>query len=92
MRKPRRSHASQVPATLPPSDSDSTPDMPFEEGARDELEPDLRHRMISEMAYRLYADRGFADGYDMDDWLTAEEEVDHVLINRREDGTSIERG
>jgi hypothetical protein len=57
------------------------PDMPFEEGVHDELDPDLRHRLISEAAYHLYAERGFGDGYDMDDWLQAEAQVDHTILN-----------
>jgi predicted acyl esterase len=52
--------------------------MPFEGGAHDAIDQDLRHRMISEAAYRLYAERGYADGYDLDDWLEAEAQVDHV--------------
>lgn len=56
-------------------------DRPFEEGAHDALDPDLRHRMISEAAYALYAQRGYVDGFDVDDWLTAEAEVDHILLD-----------
>jgi len=58
----------------------SPPDQPFAEGARDTIDPDLRHRMISEAAYQLYAERGYSDGYDVDDWLAAEAEVDHLLL------------
>ena len=54
------------------------PDTPFEEGVHDALDPDLRHRMISEAAHHLYAQRGYADGYDLDDWLQAEAQVDHM--------------
>ncbi len=56
-------------------------DQPFEEGAHDMIDADLRHRMISEAAYHHYAERGYEDGYDLDDWLQAEAEVDHLLIN-----------
>jgi hypothetical protein len=63
------------------------PDQPFAEGARDTLDPDLRYRMISEAAYRLYAERGYADGSDVDDWLAAEAEVDHLLLNPDESAT-----
>jgi hypothetical protein len=62
-------------------EQDVMPDTPFEEGARDSLDPDLRHRMISEAAYHLYTQRGYADGYDLDDWLQAEAQVDHVTIS-----------
>jgi hypothetical protein len=62
-------------------DSDVMPDMPFEEGAHDAVDPDLRHRMISEAAYYLYAQRGYEDGYDVDDWLQAEAQIDHIITN-----------
>jgi len=91
MARPKRRHDTRVAATLLPVDSESTLDMPFEEGLRDQLDPNLRQRMISEAAYSLYAQRGYVDGYDVDDWLQAEEHVDHVLLNRRVSGTSVER-
>jgi hypothetical protein len=55
-------------------------DQPFAEGALDTVAPDLRHRMISEAAYRRDVERGYSDGDDFDDWL--ETEVDHLLVNR----------
>ena len=55
-------------------------DTPFEEGVHDKLDPDLRHRMISEAAYHLYAQRGYIDGYHLDDWLQAEAQIDHVSL------------
>ncbi len=64
--------------------ADADPDQPFVEGAHDILDPDLRHRLISEAAYRLYLERGCAEGYELDDWLQAETEVDHLLLNPRE--------
>ncbi len=57
------------------------PDQPFAEGAQDAIDPDLRHRLISETAYGHYIERGYAEGYDVDDWLLAEAEVDHLLLN-----------
>jgi hypothetical protein len=62
---------------------DEAPDQPFAEGAQDMIDPDLRHRMVSEAAYHCYVERGYADGFDQDDWLQAEAEVDHVLLNRQ---------
>jgi hypothetical protein len=38
--------------------------------------PDVRHRLISEVAYRFYAERGYVDGHDLDDWLRAEVALD----------------
>jgi hypothetical protein len=71
--RPRRASTKSI-------DND-VPDMPFQEGAHDELDSDLRHRLISEAAYFLYAQRGFLDGYDQDDWLQAETQVDNAILN-----------
>lgn len=62
---------------------DTLPDQPFAEGAKDAIDPDLRHRLISETAYWHYVEPNYADGYDLDDWLQAEAEVDHLLLNPR---------
>jgi hypothetical protein len=77
-----RIHPRSVPSVIPESDIEQAPDQPFAEGAHDEIDPDLRHRMISEVAYRLYAERNYAEGGDFDDWLQAEADVDHLLLNR----------
>lgn len=50
-------------------DIDDTPD----------IEPEVRYRMISEAAYHRYLDRGCVDGYDVDDWLSAEADVEREL-------------
>jgi hypothetical protein len=76
-----------VPIIELESESEQLPDQPFAEGGQDGLDADLRHRMISEAAFHRYAERGYADGYDMDDWLQAEAEVDHLLLNRESDET-----
>jgi len=54
--------------------------------SRTEIDPDVRYRMISEAAYRLYEARGFEDGYDMEDWLAAEAGVDGLIARRRSEG------
>jgi Protein of unknown function (DUF2934) len=79
-------HPQSVP--IPPStdDPDAAPDQPFAEGAQDAIDADLRHRMISEAAYHRYTERGYADGYDLDDWLQAEAQVDHLLLNGQGQG------
>jgi len=71
-----------VPIIEQESESEELPDQPFAEGSQDTIDPDLRHRMISEAGYRRYTERGYAEGYDLDDWLQAEAEVDHLLLNR----------
>jgi hypothetical protein len=73
-----RNHPRAIP--IAPQDSVAEAEMPFAEGSNDQLDPDLRHRLISERAYARYCERDYADGYDLDDWLEAEAEVDHVTI------------
>jgi hypothetical protein len=46
------------------------------------MDDDLRHRMISEAAYNLYAQRGYVGGFEVDDWLQAEAEVGRILSAR----------
>ncbi len=67
------------PAILQPLDGQAETDHPFAEGARDEVDPDLRQRLISNAAFELYAQRGFVDGHDVDDWLCAEARIDHLI-------------
>jgi hypothetical protein len=74
-------HPRSAPIISPEAEADQELDQPFVEGAHDAIDPDLRHRMISEVAYHRYTNRGYADGYDVDDWLQAEAEVDHLLLN-----------
>ena len=75
-------HASaRFPFIANEADADLPPDQRFPDGVIDAIDPDLRYRMISEAAYRRYAERGYEDGYDQDDWLEAEEDVDHFLRN-----------
>ena len=42
----------------------------------------LRHDMITLAAYHRSAERGFAPGYELDDWLAAERDVDATLRSR----------
>lgn len=35
----------------------------------------MRHRLIEAAAYRRAAERNFAPGHELEDWLTAEQEV-----------------
>jgi hypothetical protein len=54
-------------------------DAPIEEDTKGEIGGELRHRMISEAAYQIYAERGYVDGLELDDWLQAEAEIDRSL-------------
>jgi len=42
---------------------------------RESLSASLRHEEIALRAYRLYVSRGYLDGFDVQDWLQAEQEV-----------------
>ena len=75
-------HPRSVPSLAEEAAEAAMPEQPFQEGAHDIVDPDLRHRMISEVAFGLYAQRGFTDGYDVDDWLAAEQQVDHLRLRR----------
>ncbi len=82
-RHPDPAHHTGHPRTvaiLEDAEFEAEADQPFEEGSHDQIDADLRHRLISEAAFELYQRRGFADGYDLDDWLQAEEQVDHLLL------------
>ena len=70
---------SEHPRSVATIEEEPPREQPFVEGAQDSIDVDLRHRMISEEAYRLYAARGYIDGYDVDDWLQAEASIDHLL-------------
>ncbi len=49
------------------------------EAARVDLSADVRRSMIAENAYLRAERRGFAPGYETEDWLAAEAEVDALL-------------
>ena len=82
-------HPKALPIVADEPEAERVPDQPFAEGAHDAIDPDLRHRLISEAAYRRYAERNYEEGYDIDDWLQAEADVDHLLVDRT---VSRERG
>ena len=65
--------------TIPESEGKPESEAVFSEDARAEMDDDLRHRIISEAAYNLYAQRGYVDGFEVDDWLQAESEVGRIL-------------
>lgn len=43
------------------------------------VSPEERYKMIASAAYFLSEHRGFARGYEMQDWITAEAEIDAKL-------------
>jgi hypothetical protein len=44
-----------------------------------EISPDARRNMIAEAAYLRAERRGFEPGYELEDWIAAESEVDSLL-------------
>lgn len=46
------------------------------------IERDQRHAMIAQHAYYLAAERGFEPGHELDDWLTAERNVEQVSASQ----------
>lgn len=45
------------------------------------LDPEQRRAMIAESAYYKAEHRGFASGYEVEDWLAAETEIDSELAH-----------
>lgn len=45
------------------------------------VEQTMRHAMITEAAYYRAQRRGFAPGYELDDWLAAEIEINEMVVN-----------
>ena len=65
------------------AETEQFPEQPFAEGAKDELDPELRYRVISEVAFHRQAQRGYDEGYERDDWLEAEADLDHIVIGAK---------
>lgn len=51
-------------------------DSSLDTGSSDNITPEERARMIADTAYYRAQARGFEDGYELEDWLQAESEVD----------------
>jgi hypothetical protein len=64
------------------SESSESPTATASQGG---IDAETRHRMISEAAYRLYVQRGYLEGFELEDWLQAEAEVDGQLGNHSEE-------
>jgi hypothetical protein len=83
--RPAGQHPHSVATIAPQGETERLPDQPFVEGAQDELDSDLRHRLISEAAFHRQTERGYDEGYDRDDWLEAEAAIDHIIVGTEPD-------
>jgi len=79
-RRPAPRHPRDV-STLLLEPEAGAPDQPFAQGVADELDPDLRHRLVSEAAFLHQVERGYNSDYEDDDWGDAASEVDHLNLN-----------
>jgi Protein of unknown function (DUF2934) len=80
---PAAQHPRSVATITLEAEAEQYPEQPFAEGLKDELDPELRYRVISEAAFHRQAQRGYDEGYERDDWLDAEAEVDHIVIGAK---------
>jgi outer membrane protein TolC len=56
--------------------------------AGEKLETEELHERIAQRAYQLYETRGRVDGYDVQDWLRAEQELfSQVAYSAKSGGT-----
>jgi len=69
---PAPTRSRKLSSVPPPSDTRATEPVSSIAG-------DQRQHLIAERAYELAAARGFAPGAELDDWLTAEREIDERL-------------
>ncbi len=65
--------ASSKPAEPTPQKTPTSPN--FSRNVRADIPPEELRRLISEAAYYRAKQRGFAPGYELDDWIQAEAEV-----------------
>ena len=83
--KSRTKPATPEPVTVPPAAATAVapkkavPSAKRAPVARPVITPDMKRGMIAEAAYLRAEKRGFAPGYENEDWLAAEAEVDRLL-------------
>ena len=82
--RPRRRTArvDAPPPSAAAADAGSMPPMPTSESsaARAGIKPEERRSRIAVSAYLRAERRGFQPGFEVEDWLSAEQEVDQGLL------------
>jgi hypothetical protein len=79
-RRPKRPRA-------PIQTTDAPLEAPSDQGPEETpefIERDRRHALIAQHAYYLAEERGFEPGRELDDWLTAERDVEQALASYSE--------
>jgi hypothetical protein len=66
-----------------PAKPAAKPQMTFGGNAQAEVSPEELRKLISEAAYFRAKQRGFAPGYEHEDWVQAEAEVTSRIIGNR---------
>jgi hypothetical protein len=79
-RKPRRSRPAETErvasATSAPAPARQ---QILDAHLRTHIDPERRHQMIAEAAYYRAQQRLFESGYELEDWLAAEDQIDAAL-------------
>jgi hypothetical protein len=63
------------PDSLPPT-SPEVPASPASNAPPSSMDPEERRKLVEYQAYLLYLERGAEPGFEIDDWLAAEREID----------------
>lgn len=82
--KPRRPKRPTLPIQTADAPVEAQNDQNSEEPSAF-IERDRRHALIAEHAYYLAEQRGFEPGHELDDWLTAETNVEQAFASSGEE-------
>ncbi len=78
--KPRRPKRARLPTQTTDVPVEVQNDLVSEETSAF-IEQDRRHALIAQHAYYLAEQRGFEPGHELDDWLTAESNVEEAFAS-----------
>lgn len=84
VRKPRRPKRHTLPIQTTDAPVEAQNDQVSEETSAF-IERDRRHSLIAQHAYYLAELRGFEPGHELDDWLTAETNVEQTFTSSDEE-------
>ena len=64
-----------------PASAEVTKSKPRKAAKKNTVSPEVRNHMVATAAYFLAEKRGFVTGYEMEDWASAEKNIDAMLVN-----------